>query len=242
MSRLVGKTCLVTGAASGIGRATSFRCAAEGARVLLADCDGAGAAVAAEIGGDARFYPVDVGDEPSVRALFAAIEQEWGELHAVIHAAGILRGAFEPPDALSLATWELVQRVNLTGSFLCAKYATPLLERTQGVLILVGSGAGVRGGSSSVAYGASKGGVHGLGMTLERHLGARGIRVHVVCPGGVDTPMKRQNLIDQARAEGRDPAGAVARARLWPPESIAAVLAFLASDDAAAVIGTIHTR
>ena len=105
-----------------------------------------------------------------------------------------------------------------------------------------GSGAGVRGGSSSVAYGASKGGVHGLGMTLERHLGARGIRVHVVCPGGVDTPMKRQNLIDQARAEGRDPAGAVARARLWPPESIAAVLAFLASDDAAAVIGTIHTR
>ena len=106
----------------------------------------------------------------------------------LVCAAGVLKGAYVQPEELPLDDFDLVLDVNVKGTFLCAKHATPLLEASgQGVVILIASGGGVRGPSSSLAYGASKAGVNGFGMTLANRLAPRGIRVNVVCPGNIAT-------------------------------------------------------
>src|SRR5207244_11636417 len=117
----------------------------------------------------------------------------------VVHAAGVLLGAYRELEELDLETWNRVLAVNLTGTFLCAKHASGPLAEARGAFLCLASGAGVRGGSSSLAYGASKGGVNGLMMTLAPQFAARGIRARVLCPGAIDTPMKRQNLADAVR-------------------------------------------
>jgi 3-oxoacyl-[acyl-carrier protein] reductase len=133
--------------------------------------------------------------------------------------------------------------VNLTGAFICARHVVPALSRAGGgTILLLGSGAGVTGASSSLAYAASKGGLNGFGMTLAAQLAPRGIRVHVVMPGGVDTPMKRDNLRKAALRAGRPPEEGVAGARLADPDGIAGVLAFLASGDGEFVRGSVFTR
>jgi NAD(P)-dependent dehydrogenase (short-subunit alcohol dehydrogenase family) len=100
----------------------------------------------------------------------------------------------------------------------------------------------VRGSSSSIAYGTSKAGVHGMVMTLQPRLEPQGIRVHAICPGSIDTVLKRENVADGARVAGRDVPLALASASLGAPEGVAKVLAFLASDDADYVRGTVFTR
>jgi NAD(P)-dependent dehydrogenase (short-subunit alcohol dehydrogenase family) len=246
--RLRGKVAVITGAASGIGRATAEVFAAEGAHLALADVNPAGEAVAgalAQQGYPVRFWPTDVTDEAAVAGLMDRTVATYGRLDVLVAAAGILQGAYVPVDALDLATFRRVVEVNLTGAFLCAKHAVRHMRAAgRGVILLLASGAGVRGGSSSVAYGASKGGVHGLALVLEQHLAPLGIRVHAVCPGNIATPMKLQNIADQARALGQDPEAAVAAARptLGEPRGVAEVLAFLASDAADYLRGTVHTR
>src|SRR5438105_4310343 len=132
MLLLEGRGAVITGAASGIGRATALRFAAEGARVLLADVqEASGEAAAAEIragGCEARFVATDVSRVESVEALFRAASEWLPQLDLVVHAAGILRGAFQQLEQLDLETWNAVISVNLTGTFLCAKYAAPALE------------------------------------------------------------------------------------------------------------------
>jgi NAD(P)-dependent dehydrogenase (short-subunit alcohol dehydrogenase family) len=238
---LTGKVILVVGGAAGIGRATAELCAARGAAVIVADRDAiAGAAVAAVVGG--LFVPVDVTDAASVQALMAAIAAKHGRLDALIQAAGILKGAYTPVDEFPLETWRAVLEVNVTGSFLCAKHATPLLKKAGGgVIVLISSGAAV-GGSSSVAYGASKGGVNGLGITLAQKLAPEGIRVNVVMPGNIDTGMKRSVIAAEAEKSGKPLEDAVAASRLGAPEGVAKILAWLVSDDADYVRGMISTR
>ena len=142
--------------------------------------------------------------------------------------------------------FEKVIDINVKGVFLCAKYATPLLAASQrGVMILIASGAGIRGPSSSIAYGASKAAVNGLGMTLEHYLGARNIRVNVVCPGEIDTRLKTDVIAYQAERVGKPGEAAVEQARqtrLGTPEGVARILTFLASDEADYVRGIIFTR
>lgn len=238
---LTGKVILVVGGAAGIGRATAELCAARGAAVIVADRDAiAGAAVAAVVGG--LFVPVDVTDAASVQALMAAIAAKYGRLDALIQAAGILKGAYTPVDEFPLEIWQAVMDVNVTGSFLCAKHATPLLKQAGGgVIVLISSGAAV-GGSSSVAYGASKGGVNGLGITLAQKLAPEGIRVNVVMPGNIDTGMKRSVIVAEAEKSGKPLADALAASRLGTPEGVAKILAWLVSDDADYVRGMISTR
>jgi NAD(P)-dependent dehydrogenase (short-subunit alcohol dehydrogenase family) len=123
------------------------------------------------------------------------------------------------------------------------KSVVPAMRRAgKGTIVLIASGAGVRGGSSSVAYGSSKGAVHGLAMVLEPQLAPHGIRVNDVCPGSLDTPLKRQNVIDGARARGQSADEALAKANLADPIGVARVLAFLASDEADYVRGSVFTR
>jgi NAD(P)-dependent dehydrogenase (short-subunit alcohol dehydrogenase family) len=247
---LNGKVIVVTGGAQGIGEATARLCAERGATVVIADVnqDG-GQRVAASIrasGGDARFERTDVRLDEEVRALMESVRARHGRLDVLICAAGILRGAYLQPEEFPVEVFETVLDVNVKGVFLCAKYATPLLEASgRGVVILIGSGAGVVGPSSSLAYGASKAGVNGLGMTLAHHLSPRNIRVNVVCPGSIATKMKLHDVIavEAARA-GRSPEEAVAQAQkeLGIPDGVARVIAFLATEEADYVRGTLFTR
>jgi 3-oxoacyl-[acyl-carrier protein] reductase len=246
---LSDRVIVVTGAAQGIGEATARLCAHRGATVFLADLKAEeGEAVAASIragGDDARFVRVDVSDEEQVRALMAQVEAHSGRLDGLVCAAGILKGAFQQPEQLSSAVFDQVLDVNLRGSFLCTKYATPLLAASgQGVVVLLASGAGVIAASSSLAYGSSKGGVNGLGMTLAQHLAPRNVRVNVVCPGEIVTEMKLSVVIADAERSGRSVEEALAKARasMGSPDGVARVLAFLLSDEADHVRGTLFTR
>ncbi|MFN3653202.1 MAG: SDR family NAD(P)-dependent oxidoreductase [Armatimonadota bacterium] len=240
------RTAIVTGAASGIGRAVAARFAAVGTRVYLLDRDElAGAAAAAAVNAEtaspagplATFLPCDVTDENAVREAFAAVAAEAGELDVLVTAAGILEGAFRPVEELSLETWERVLRVNATGTFLCCRAAAPLLA-PGGTILCLSSRGGVTGPSSSLAYGASKAAVYGFCQTLEKQLGPRAIRVHAVCPGAIDTPMKRRNLQDAAEAG----VATAAETLLENPERLAELLVLLASPEAALLTGTLFTR
>lgn len=245
---LNGKRILVTGAASGIGRATVLKVAALGARVAAFDVQDADArSVVAEVtgaGGDCRYWHVDVVEEAAVRG---AVEEAsaWlgGPPDVLLHLAGILKGARVELGEFSEAIWDDVIDVNMKGSFLVSKHVAPRMQQAgAGVIVLTASGAGVTGGSSSYAYGSSKGGVHGLAMVLRANLAKHGVRVYDVCPGQVVTPMKVSVIEETLRLTGDVAAYEAEMASLVKPEGIANVMAWLASDEAADVTGTIFTR
>ena len=161
--QLEDKRIVVTGGATGIGRATAIACAGDGAQVVVADVNGSAAEeTVTEIrsgGGEGWFVRTDVSREAEVASLMAAAEEYMGGLNALVTAAGIARDSLVPVDEVLSRDWDETITVNLSGSFLAAKYAVPAMRRAgQGVIVMIASGAGVRGGSSIVAYGASKGG------------------------------------------------------------------------------------
>ena len=238
---LAGRVVAVVGGAAGIGRATAELCARRGAHVIVADVDATeGAAAAGAIG--ATFIRVDVTDEAAVKACFEAVERGPGRLDALVQTAGVLEGAYVPIEELGRDVFRRVWDVNVTGSFLCAKHAVPLLRKAGGgVIVLVSSGAAT-GGSSSYAYGSSKGGVSALGVTLARKLAPDNIRVNVVAPGNISTRMKLGVIEEDGRRRGIPADRLVEEARLGQPEGMARVLAWLASEDADYVRGTITTR
>lgn len=240
---LKSKIILVVGGAAGIGQATVALCAERGAAVIVADKDEtAGQAVASAAG--AVFIPVDVSQEESVKALYARIAADYARLDVLLHTAGILLGAHVPLDEFTSDTYRKVWEINTLGTFLSAKYAAPLLRRSaKGVMVLVSSGAAT-GGSSSFAYGASKGGVHNLGITLSNALAPDNIRVNVLSPGNIDTAMKRSVIEAEVTRKGQPERfeQAVADSKLGTPQGMAKVLAWLASDDADYVRGVVTTR
>jgi NAD(P)-dependent dehydrogenase (short-subunit alcohol dehydrogenase family) len=235
MKQLEGKNVLVVGGANGIGRATAALCVQRGAKVVIADFDAAaGERAANEIG--ARFVRVDVADEASVAAMIGQIEA----LDAMVQTAGILRGPYVEIEDFDAAMFRQVYDINVIGSFLCAKHATPLLKRSgRGVIVLISSGA-AHNPSSSYAYGSSKGGVSSLGITMAAKLAPFGIRVNVVAPGNIDTAMKR-TVIDADVAKHGDKSEQ-AKFVLGDVDGMAKILAFLVSDDADYVRGEIFTR
>jgi NAD(P)-dependent dehydrogenase (short-subunit alcohol dehydrogenase family) len=241
-----GKVILITGGAQGIGGATAELCASRGARVIIVDVKAdQGQSTVAKIrdkGGDATFYQVDVRSHEQVQELFEKVRASHGRLDVFIGAAGVLQGQYLQPEEFPVETFEFVMDVNVVGMFLTTKYATPLLAESKGVMILIASGAGVTGGSSSIAYGTSKGAVNGLGMTLERHLAPRGIRVNVVCPGGIATEMKLGVIKAESEMSGRNFDEAVANSNLGDPIGVARLLAYLASDEADYVRQRMWTR
>lgn len=240
---LSGKVVLVVGGAVGIGRATAILCAQRGAQVVVADRDEAGGQTTAQLC-DGLFQAVDVTDEHSVQALIERIEQVYGRLDALVHTAGILLGAFVPLEEFSLETFRKVLEVNTTGSFLCARESARLMKKGgKGVIVLLSSGAAT-GGSSSFAYGTSKGGVNSLGIVLANALANDHIRVNVVAPGNIDTAMKRSVIAADVERRGKPEEfeQAVAGSGLGSPEGMARVLAWLVSDDADYVRGLIVTR
>ena len=245
--RLRDKVIVITGGARGIGGAAAKLFAGEGAKVVVGDLlQAPGDGTVAEIraaGGEAIFVRTDVTRAADCRTLMSAAVETYGRLDVLVTCAGVLRGAFVPVDELEEDVFESVLDVNVTGTFLTIKHAVPHLKRAgRGVVVCLASGAGVKGPSSSCAYGSSKGAVHGLVMTLEPKLEPLGIRINDVCPGAIDTEMKRENVLDAARATGRATDGALDDAKLADPVGVARLLLFLASDDADYVRGTVFTK
>jgi NAD(P)-dependent dehydrogenase (short-subunit alcohol dehydrogenase family) len=246
---LTGKVILITGGANGIGEATARLCVERGAAVISADMNAeAGehsAAAIREQGGQIDFVQTDVRDANSVSALIDAIKQKHGRLDKMVCAAGVLRGPWLQPEELPLEEFELTMDVNVKGAFLCAKYATPLLaESDSAVVVIVASGAGVIGPSSSLAYGASKGGANGFSMTLANHLKDRNVRVNTLCPGNIVTQMKLSVEAAAAERDGTSVEAALEKARqnYGVPEGVAKIIAFMISDEADYLRGALFTR
>lgn len=241
MNTLNGKVVLVCGGATGIGRAVAAACHAAGAQVYVADFnDENGMTAAKESGG--RFLHVDVTDEASLGLLRQGLEENTDHLDVLIHTAGVLEGAYEDLEQFSPETFRHVWDVNVTGTFLTVKALLPLLRKSEKPVVILTSSGAATGGSSSYAYGSSKGGVNSFAITLTRNLEAEGVRVNVVSPGNINTPMKRSVIHNETRKFGVEMSEAMRRADLGTPEGIAKVFLFLASDDADYVRGWITTR
>ena len=230
--RFQGARALVTGGAGGIGRASVERLQREGARVASIDL--------AESDVAALPLVADVSDEPALSAAFSAAVRELGGLDVVVaNAATQLIGGDDRADRLDLATWQRTLEVNLTGVFLTAKHgARALLAGGGGVIVLTASAAGAYGIAPGLdAYSASKAGVAGLVRVLAADYAAEGIRVNGVVPGLVDTPMNDWWRHDASRVA--EAVAAVPLGRAATPDEVAAVIAFLASNDASYVTGAL---
>ncbi|MAR34000.1 MAG: hypothetical protein CL714_06395 [Chloroflexi bacterium] len=243
---LKDKKIIITGSATGIGKSVTARLCAFGAKVAALDINKEKGSEtvfnAVEYGGDIKFFEIDVKDEISVKKNIEEATNWLGGIEVLIHIAGILEGADTEINNFPEDIWDKVIDVNLRGSFLVTKYVSKvMIKQNSGVIILTASGAGVHGGSSSYAYGSSKGGVHGLSLVLEQNLSKYNIRVNDVLPGSVKTPLKVKNVKDTHK--NNDKLSVDQRIEeLVSPDEISKVYAFLASDEANMIKGSIRTK
>jgi NAD(P)-dependent dehydrogenase (short-subunit alcohol dehydrogenase family) len=247
--RLDDRVAVITGSATGIGRAIALRLAAEGARVVVADrkADLGGDTVTAirAAGGDAIFVACDVAEGAQVRALMEKTVEHFGRIDSLVSNAGI-PGTLQPADQLSEGDWDRVIAVDLRGVFLCAKYAIPHLEVSgRGAIVNTASTFGMVGAPNTPAYAAAKGGVIAMTKQLAVDLGPRGIRVNAISPGYVDNDMDQRRSRMTPEDAARNLAAREIAAALQPlgrqadTSEIAAAVAFLVSDDASFMTGAV---
>jgi meso-butanediol dehydrogenase / (S,S)-butanediol dehydrogenase / diacetyl reductase len=240
MNRFNGKIAIVTGAGSGIGRATAIRLASEEGTVACVDVDESSAqktvAEIGEAGGHASAYACNVGDPGQVRAAIDAITADLGAPNVLCNIAGIHR--FHHSTEVTLEQWNQVLTVNLTGTFLMAQAVLPHLLENGGNIVNCASNAGLQGLAYSAAYCASKGGVVQLTRALALEYIHRGVRVNAVAPGGVNTPLSQNAVfVNEPDAELM-----MKMSPLWrmaEPEELASLFAYAGSDEASGMTGSI---
>jgi 3-oxoacyl-[acyl-carrier protein] reductase len=244
MTDLDGRVIIVTGGGSGLGRATAALAASHGARLVLADMDATGLDGSADqilsAGGHVRTMTMDVRSQPDAEALAALAVAEFGRLDGIVTSAGV-----DTPVAameMTLAEWERVISINLTGTFITAQAAAKaMIEKgNPGAIVTLASGIAARGRAAGAHYAASKAGVIGLTKSLALALAKHQIRANVVAPGLTDTPMARHVMSeDEMRLRAQD----VPLGRYGQPDDIANVICFLLSDASRWMTGqTLHAN
>jgi NAD(P)-dependent dehydrogenase (short-subunit alcohol dehydrogenase family) len=243
-SRLQGKRAVITGAGSGIGEATAAAFAREGARIaLIGRRQAALEAVATRVavdGGSALPLPCGVSHEEDVCRAFAAVEERWGGVDRCVTVAGIERWqqCDDRVDRLELDVWRQVIDINLTGMFLTLKYAVrAMLRAGGGAIVVTGSPTGLYCGAiGQNASSASKAGCHGLARVLANDVARDNIRVNIVVPGFIDTPINARRLADDVATVEEFRRG-IPMARLGRPDEVAAMNLWLCSDEASYCTG-----
>ncbi|AMO55523.1 short-chain dehydrogenase [Endozoicomonas montiporae] len=234
MGRVQDKVCVITGAASGMGREDALLLAKEGARVVLTDLnEETGQQLADEIGDQAIFIKQDIASEVDWKRVMAATLEAFGRIDVLVNNAGILQ--LLPIEQTTLEIWQTIQRVNSDGYFLGCKYAIEAMKDSGGSIINMSSVAALGGMPMCPAYSASKGAVAALSRSLSVHCRNQGygIRINTINPDGVDTPMVQKftggPLPDEVK---QDP-----KSRMCDPVEIANAVLFLASDESRFING-----
>lgn len=236
--RFTGKVAIVTGGASGIGKATARRLGVEGCRVLIADVAANGPQVAEEMvaeGLDVIFQEADVSQESQVAALVETVLKKWQRLDVMVANAGI--GGRGLADETRQDDWERVMGINLTGVFLCTKHAVPAMRRTGGgAIVNTASVMGLVAPRGAVPYASTKGAVVNMTRATAVDYARENIRINAVCPGHLEAPTSlggaAARAMDNRELLDRYPMG-----RLGKPEDVANAIAFLASEEAAFITG-----
>jgi len=239
LRRFDGKAAMITGGASGIGRATALRLAAEGASVAIADVDaaaGEGACREVEAAGSrAVLARADVTSAADCERMVAEAVEAFGRLDVLVTSAG--KGGGGTVVELSEADWDAMVELELKAVYLASKFAIPAMGSAGGAIVHVSSIGGLRGGWGGASFSAAKGAVVNLTRQMALAHAPDGIRVNCICPGVIETPLVAAWLADpetRAAVTARHPIG-----RLGQPEEVAAAIAFLASEDASFVTGAV---
>ena len=237
---LAGRVAVVTGAASGIGRAIALALAREGAKVAIADLNEAGGdAVARAIetdGGTARAWRADVTDAAAVEALVAQVVKQWGGVHVLVNNAG-----WDTPMPFVETTpdfWDRILALNLRGPIACTHAVLPhMIRQAHGKIVSIASDAGRVGSSGEAVYSAAKGGIIAFTKTIAREVARHRINVNCVCPGPSDTPLFQNEFARVSPKLAASLTRVIPWGRLGTPEDVAPAVVFLASDEAGFITG-----
>jgi 2-hydroxycyclohexanecarboxyl-CoA dehydrogenase len=240
VKKLQDKATIVTGGASGIGRAIAEACAREGARVAIVDLNAAGAretvAAIEKAGGVAAAWPLDITDVAAVNRMVDEVAARWGGVHVLVNCAG-----WDKPMPFVETTpefWDRILAINLKGPIACTHAALrKMIGQGAGKVIFIASDAGRVGSTGEAVYSAAKGGLIALTKTLARETARHRINVNCVCPGPSDTPLFRDEFAATSPKLAESLKRVIPWGRLGVPDDVAPAVVFLASDDAGFITG-----
>lgn len=245
---LSNKNILITGAATGMGRASAIETAKHGANLAIVDINSDGLNEVSQklenINANFKSYLIDVTSIDETEKKIDEIESWFdGGINCLVHFAGALEGSVVDIDELSPETWHRIININLNGTYNVTRAVAKFMKRRRsGVILLTSSGAGVLGPGSSAPYSSSKGGTHGLTLHLQQYLSENGVRIHDILPGSIKSPLKEGQLSEALKNTGDTEVFNANTKELGSPDGVAKIVAFIVSDNADYLRGSIVTR